>query len=60
MVMQYDEQEEKKKRVPINDFADFEDIANAAWFLATDMSKNVTGTTLTVDGGADAQLLPGV
>ena len=55
-----EQQEEKKKRVPINDFADFEDIANAAWFLATDMSKNVTGTTLTVDGGADAQLLPGV
>lgn len=51
-------QESRKRRVPINDIADFEDIANAAWFLASDMSKNVTGTVLTVDGGADAQLFP--
>jgi len=51
-------QQEKKHRVPINDIADFEDIANAAWFLSTDMSKNITGTILTVDGGADAQLFP--
>jgi NAD(P)-dependent dehydrogenase (short-subunit alcohol dehydrogenase family) len=28
-----------------------EDIANAAWFLATDQSAFVTGTTLVVDGG---------
>ncbi len=51
-------QQEKKRRVPINDIADFEDIANAAWFLSTDLSKNITGTILTVDGGADAQLFP--
>jgi len=51
-------QQEKKHRVPMNDIADFEDIANAAWFLSTDMSKNITGTILTVDGGADAQLFP--
>lgn len=50
--------EAKKHRVPIHDLADFEDIANAAWFLSCDMSKNITGTTLTVDGGADAQLFP--
>ena len=51
-------QENRKHRVPLNDIADFEDIANAAWFLASDMSKNITGTVLTVDGGADAQLFP--
>jgi len=51
-------QEEKKKRVPINDIADFEDIANAAYFLSCNLSKNITGAVLTVDGGADAQLFP--
>ncbi len=53
-------QEEKKHRLPINDIADFDDIANAVWFLSCDMSKNITGTILTVDGGADAQLFPNV
>ncbi len=51
-------QEEKKHRVPINDIADFEDIANAAWFLSCNMSKNITGTEVTVDGGANIQLFP--
>ena len=53
-----EEQEAKKHRVPINDIADFDDIANAAWFLSCDASKNITGTVLTVDGGADSQLFP--
>jgi len=35
-----------------------EDIANAAWFLGTDLSKNITGTELTVDGGMSCQLYP--
>ncbi|MBR3918848.1 MAG: SDR family oxidoreductase [Clostridia bacterium] len=56
--LSYEVQEEKKHRVPINDIADFEDIANAAWFLSCDMSKNITGTEVTVDGGANAQLFP--
>ena len=43
---------------PIGDISDFEDIANAAWYLGTDMSKNVTGTELTVDGGMTCQLYP--
>ncbi len=43
---------------PIGDISDFEDIANAAWYLGTDMSKNVTGTELTVDGGMSIQLYP--
>lgn len=55
-----DEQEKKKKKVPINDIADFRDVANAVWFLSCDMSRNITGTVLTVDGGADAQLFPNV
>jgi len=45
---------------PIGDISDFEDIANAAWFLGTDLSKNITGTELTVDGGMSSQLYPQV
>ena len=45
---------------PIEDIADFEDIANAAWFLASDLSKNITGTELVVDGGMLAQLTPNI
>ena len=43
---------------PIGDISDFEDIANAAFFLGTDLSKNITGTELTVDGGMSCQLYP--
>ena len=45
---------------PIEDIADFEDIANAAYFLASDLSKNITGTELVVDGGMLAQLTPNI
>lgn len=45
---------------PIGDISDFEDIANAAWYLGSDESKNVTGTELIVDGGMSAQLYPQV
>lgn len=43
---------------PIGEISDFEDIANAAWFLGTELSKNVTGTELIVDGGMSCQLYP--
>ncbi len=43
---------------PIGDIAEFEDIANAAWFLGSDQSRNITGTELVVDGGNMAQLSP--
>ncbi|MBQ8804010.1 MAG: SDR family oxidoreductase [Tyzzerella sp.] len=43
---------------PIGDISDFEDIANAAWYLGSDESKNVTGTELIVDGGMSSQLYP--
>lgn len=45
---------------PIGDISDFEDVANACWFFGTDMSKNVTGTELIVDGGMSCQLYPQV
>lgn len=43
---------------PIGDISDFDDIANAAWYLGTDLSKNVTGAELIVDGGMSCQLYP--
>ena len=43
---------------PIGDISDFEDVANACWFFGTDMSKNVTGAELIVDGGMSCQLYP--
>ena len=45
---------------PIHDIADFEDVANAAWYLGSDQSRNTTGTELVVDGGMLAQLTPNI
>ncbi len=45
---------------PIGDVADFEDIANAAFYLGTPLSKNVTGAEIVVDGGNTIQLTPRV
>ncbi len=45
---------------PIGDISDFEDIANAAYFLGSDESKNITGTELTVDGGMSTQISPDI
>ena len=43
---------------PIGDITDYEDLANAAFYLGTDLSKNVTGIELPVDGGMMCQLYP--
>ena len=43
---------------PIGDISDFEDIANATWYLGSDESKNVTGAEIIVDGGMSCQLYP--
>lgn len=43
---------------PIGDISDFDDIANAAFYLGTDLSKNVTGAELVVDGGMSRRLYP--
>lgn len=43
---------------PIGDITDYEDIAEAAWFLGSSVSKNITGAELTVDGGMSCQLYP--
>lgn len=43
---------------PLGDIAEFEDIANAAWYLGSSESRNTTGAELTVDGGNMIQLYP--
>ena len=43
---------------PLGDISDFEDIANAAWFLGSDESKNITGSEIILDGGMSCQLYP--
>lgn len=45
---------------PIEDIAEFEDIANAAWYLGSEQSRNTTGAELVVDGGMLAQLTPDI
>ena len=45
---------------PIGDISDFDDIANAAYYLGSDESKNVTGTEITVDGGMSTQIYPAI
>ena len=45
---------------PIGDIAEFEDVANAAWYLGSPESRNTTGAELVVDGGMLAQLTPNI
>ena len=45
---------------PIQDIAEFQDIANAVMYFATDASRNTTGAELVVDGGMLAQLTPNI
>ena len=45
---------------PIEDIASFEDIAEAAWYLGSDASRNTTGAEIVVDGGMLAQLTPNI
>ena len=43
--------ENAKKQIPLGRFAEPEDIANAAVFLASDKAAYITGQVLLVDGG---------
>lgn len=45
---------------PIEDIASFEDVANAAWYLGSELSRNTTGAEIIVDGGMLAQLTPNI
>lgn len=45
---------------PLQDIAEFEDIANAVWYFGSSESRNTTGAELVVDGGMLAQLTPNI
>lgn len=45
---------------PLQDIAEFEDVANAVWYFGSDESRNTTGAELVVDGGMLAQLTPNI
>ncbi|MDR2117668.1 MAG: SDR family oxidoreductase [Planctomycetaceae bacterium] len=44
--------------MPLGREADFQDIAEAVMFLASDAARNICGACLVVDGGCSAQHLP--
>ena len=50
-VLPDDVKETAMKQIPLARFAEPEDIANAAVFLASDMASYITGQVLLVDGG---------
>lgn len=45
---------------PLQDIAEFEDVANAVWYFGSTESRNTTGAELVVDGGMLAQLTPNI
>ena len=47
-------EQEFLSRIPLGEFGEPDDIANAVLFLASDEAKHVTGTKLVVDGGMQA------
>ena len=52
-----EEQEVRRKAIPIGEFGEPGDVADAVIFLASDESKHVTGTKLMVTGGIGISML---
>ena len=40
-----------KRQIPMKDFGEVEDIANAVAFLASEDARYITGQVISVDGG---------
>ena len=58
LLMNFLDTDEKKQRrlvhIPMGRFGQAREMAQAAWYLASDESSYVTGTEFTVDGGITA------
>lgn len=48
----------KVQMAPLGELVDYEDVANAVWYLGSDEAKVVTGAEITVDGGMCCQWYP--
>ena len=48
----------KVEMAPLGELVDYEDVANAVWYLGSDESKVVTGAEIVVDGGMCCQWYP--
>lgn len=57
-VLPTDQVSRRRRNLPAGHEASIEDVAQAVLFLAGPASQSITGTVLTVDAGASAQLLP--
>ena len=53
-----EELEKRRSNYPLGCESDMEDIANAIYYLATPLSKSVTGTELVIDSGVVVSILP--
>jgi 3-oxoacyl-[acyl-carrier protein] reductase len=52
MSMNHDIRDQMKSRIPIQNFGTPRDVANAALFLASPLSRYITGATIDVNGGS--------
>lgn len=55
----YEETERRRNLVPLKTITTKEQMGNIAYFLSTDMSQNMTGSVMVVDGGLDCQIAGG-
>lgn len=54
-----EETERRRNLVPLKSISTKEQIGNVAWFLSTEMSQNMTGSVVVVDGGMDCLVAGG-
>lgn len=47
-----------ERMAPLGKLVDYDDVANAVWYLGSDESKAVTGAEIIVDGGMSSQWYP--
>lgn len=57
-VLSEEEKASRRSRYPLGKEAEEQDIANAVYYLATDLSSNITGIDLVIDAGLSTCILP--